>query len=158
MSILGILLGYLRSSVPRVTGAVIHPFHGANARARRQTGCGGERSEPCESVTSASQHVKAMTCGEAVVKLLSAYGVNTVFGMAGTITSTRACSLRPRSSCRHRPSPGHALSASNSAIDSRSEFAPPATRQSGTAHAHWREEARSSLIFFSISGRLTSPW
>jgi 5-guanidino-2-oxopentanoate decarboxylase len=30
--------------------------------------------------------VKAMTCGEAVMKLLSAYGVDTVFGMAGTMT------------------------------------------------------------------------
>ena len=32
------------------------------------------------------EHVKAMTCGEAVMKLLSAYGVDTVFGMAGTMT------------------------------------------------------------------------
>jgi 5-guanidino-2-oxopentanoate decarboxylase len=30
--------------------------------------------------------VKAMTCGEAVMKLLSAYEVDTVFGMAGTMT------------------------------------------------------------------------
>jgi thiamine pyrophosphate-dependent acetolactate synthase large subunit-like protein len=30
--------------------------------------------------------VKAKTCGEAVMKLLSAYGVDTVFGMAGTMT------------------------------------------------------------------------
>jgi len=27
-----------------------------------------------------------MTCGEAVMKLLAAYGVDTVFGMAGTMT------------------------------------------------------------------------
>src|SRR3984957_13707428 len=33
-----------------------------------------------------SRHVKAMTCGEAVMKLLSAYEVDTVFGMAGTMT------------------------------------------------------------------------
>ena len=32
------------------------------------------------------EHVKAMTCGEAVMKLLSAYQVDTVFGMAGTMT------------------------------------------------------------------------
>src|ERR1700736_2442974 len=31
-------------------------------------------------------HVKAMTCGEAVVKFLAAYEVDTVFGMAGTMT------------------------------------------------------------------------
>src|ERR1700728_185667 len=31
-------------------------------------------------------HVKAMTCGEAVMKLLAAYEVDTVFGMAGTMT------------------------------------------------------------------------
>ncbi len=30
--------------------------------------------------------MKAMTCGEAVMKLLSAYEVDTVFGMAGTMT------------------------------------------------------------------------
>ena len=30
--------------------------------------------------------MKAMTCGEAVMKLLAAYGVDTVFGMAGTMT------------------------------------------------------------------------
>src|SRR5262249_46966195 len=32
------------------------------------------------------KHLKAMTCGEAVMKLLSAYEVDTVFGMAGTMT------------------------------------------------------------------------
>lgn len=31
-------------------------------------------------------HVEAMSCGEAVMKLLAAYGVDTVFGMAGTMT------------------------------------------------------------------------
>ena len=30
--------------------------------------------------------MKAMTCGEAVMKLLAAYDVDTVFGMAGTMT------------------------------------------------------------------------
>ncbi len=30
--------------------------------------------------------MKAMTCGEAVMKLLAAYEVDTVFGMAGTMT------------------------------------------------------------------------
>src|SRR5258705_5259222 len=32
------------------------------------------------------EHVNAMTCGEAVMKLLAAYEVDTVFGMAGTMT------------------------------------------------------------------------
>jgi len=32
------------------------------------------------------KHVQAVTCGEAVMKLLSAYEVDTVFGMAGTMT------------------------------------------------------------------------
>src|ERR1700759_2272326 len=31
-------------------------------------------------------HVEAMSCGEAVMKLLAAYEVDTVFGMAGTMT------------------------------------------------------------------------
>jgi hypothetical protein len=30
--------------------------------------------------------VQAVTCGEAVLRLLAAYGVDTVFGMAGTMT------------------------------------------------------------------------
>src|SRR5215475_13408022 len=30
--------------------------------------------------------MKSMTCGEAVIELLAAYGVDTVFGMAGTMT------------------------------------------------------------------------
>ena len=30
--------------------------------------------------------MKAMTCGEAVMRLLTAYEVDTVFGMAGTMT------------------------------------------------------------------------
>src|SRR5205814_9684437 len=32
------------------------------------------------------EHVSAMTCGEAVMRLLAAYEVDTVFGMAGTMT------------------------------------------------------------------------
>src|SRR5438105_8664027 len=32
------------------------------------------------------EHVNPMTCGEAVMKLLAAYEVDTVFGMAGTMT------------------------------------------------------------------------
>src|SRR3981081_1253383 len=32
------------------------------------------------------EHVNAMTCGEAVMRLLAAYEVDTVFGMAGTMT------------------------------------------------------------------------
>src|SRR5258708_22824747 len=32
------------------------------------------------------EDVNAMTCGEAVMKLLAAYEVDTVFGMAGTMT------------------------------------------------------------------------
>jgi hypothetical protein len=32
------------------------------------------------------KQVEAMTCGEAVMKLLAAYEVDTVFGMAGTMT------------------------------------------------------------------------
>jgi len=32
------------------------------------------------------EHLQALTCGEAVMQLLSAYGVDTVFGMAGTMT------------------------------------------------------------------------
>src|SRR5207244_712343 len=43
-------------------------------------------SEPCESADPGSKHVRAMTCGEAVMKLLWAYEVDTVFGMAGTMT------------------------------------------------------------------------
>jgi len=43
-------------------------------------------SEPRESSEHRWEHVKAMTCGEAVMTLLSAYEVDTVFGMAGTMT------------------------------------------------------------------------
>src|SRR5260221_14721915 len=41
---------------------------------------------PCKSTKLRRKYVKAMTCGEAVMKLLSAYEVDTVFGMAGTMT------------------------------------------------------------------------
>lgn len=34
----------------------------------------------------ADPDVKQMNCGEAVMQLLAAYGVDTVFGMAGTMT------------------------------------------------------------------------
>jgi 5-guanidino-2-oxopentanoate decarboxylase len=37
-------------------------------------------------IRTEEQHVQAMTCGEAVMKLLAAYEVDTVFGMAGTMT------------------------------------------------------------------------
>ena len=39
-------------------------------------------TSPCDNV----RRMNAMTCGEAVMKLLSAYEVDTVFGMAGTMT------------------------------------------------------------------------
>src|SRR5471032_328771 len=42
--------------------------------------------EPCDSPNPRSKHVKTMSCGEAAMKLLSAYQVDTVFGMAGTMT------------------------------------------------------------------------
>src|SRR5579871_3780996 len=37
------------------------------------------------SVRGADRPVEPMTCGEAVMQLLAAYGVDTVFGMAGTM-------------------------------------------------------------------------
>jgi 5-guanidino-2-oxopentanoate decarboxylase len=43
-------------------------------------------SEPKRITEHWRTHVKAMTCGEAVMKLLAAYEVDTVFGMAGTMT------------------------------------------------------------------------
>jgi len=42
--------------------------------------------EPGEIIHTQEGEVQAVTCGEAVMKLLAAYEVDTVFGMAGTMT------------------------------------------------------------------------
>ena len=42
------------------------------------------------------ESLKAMTCGEAVMKLLAAYEVDTVFGMAGTMTVELYRGIAPR--------------------------------------------------------------
>src|ERR1700681_4320120 len=57
-------------------------------RALEQTPCDivSARRNERPPTTGGRKYVKAMTCGEAVMKLLSAYGVDTVFGMAGTMT------------------------------------------------------------------------
>src|SRR5262249_58765737 len=48
----------------------------------RRTSIGRAR---CAAYTR-REHVQAVSCGEAVMQLLAAYEVNTVFGMAGTMT------------------------------------------------------------------------